>query len=548
MQRLKNILLPLLIILVTQGLHYRWDTTQDKRYTLNESTETLLSTLDQPLKIDIFLTGKLPANYLRLQREITTLVKSMEQHTDQLIVNYIDPFESGDSIDALVGEMTQFGLPPEYILANQTQALEQTVVFPWAMVNYGNKTVRISLLKKVLGDDEQQKINRSIAKLEFNFFEALFKITQKQTKTLAVLTSHGTSDAIKIADLMRSLQGYYQLASFDLKALTNYPNKTLENLKRFPLLIISNPSEPFSESEKYLLDQHLLNGGKQWWAISAVAINRDSLFNSSGSAVALGLSLNMENVFFKYGFRLQKNLVKDLYCAPVVLASGSKQKTQYLPYPWPYYSLAKPSDNDFLSYNAGNVLMSFSSTIDTLKNSLEKTVLVSSSAFSKTQEIPLSIELKKAFEKLNPTDYDQDSQTTGILIKGKFRSAFENRVKPVKIDKEKTAGESKMIVFSSGAIAENQVDRNKPLELGYDKWTNNFYFNKEFVQQSVHYLMGNQSLLSIQNKSVLLPHLDIEKVNNISGTLKTILLIIPILILILLGVVVYYMRSHRFGR
>ena len=148
MQRLKNILLPLLIILVTQGLHYRWDTTQDKRYTLNESTETLLSTLDQPLKIDIFLTGKLPANYLRLQREITTLIKSMEQHTDQLIVNYINPFESGDTIDALVGEMTQFGLPPEYILANQTQALEQTVVFPWAMVNDGNKTVRISLLKK----------------------------------------------------------------------------------------------------------------------------------------------------------------------------------------------------------------------------------------------------------------------------------------------------------------------------------------------------------------------------------------------------------------
>ena len=264
MQKLKNILLPLLLVIVAQRLHYVWDTTLDKRYTLNENTEILLKTLEKPLKIDVFLTGKLPANYLRLQREIKTLIKSMQQHTNQLIVNYIDPFKSEDTTDTLVGEMTQFGLPPEYIVAKQNQAIEQTVVFPWATVNDSNKTLRVPLLKKVLGDDEQQKINRSIAKLEFQFFEAIFKITQNQKKTLAVLTSHGTSEALKIADLMQNLQGYYQLASFDLKALENDPNKTLENLKRFPLLIISNPTQTFSESEKYLLDQHLLNGGKQW--------------------------------------------------------------------------------------------------------------------------------------------------------------------------------------------------------------------------------------------------------------------------------------------
>lgn len=544
----KNLVIPLLLILLAQGLDYRWDMTQDQRFSLNENTKTLLNELKQPLKVDIFLTGKLPSDYLRLQREITTLIKGMEEYTDQLVVSFIDPFEGAESTEALIREMTQFGLLPEYILADQNQALEQTVVFPWAMVNDGNKTLRIPLLEKVLGDDEQQKINRSIAQLEFHFYDAIFKIAQKQKPSLAVLTSHGTSEGVKIADFMNSLQAYYQLASFDLKALKDDPQKTLQNLRRFELLLVSNPAEPFSETEKYLLDQHLIHGGKQWWAINAVAVNRDSLFNSTGMAVAVGRSLNMENAFFKYGFRLQKNLVKDLYCAPVVLASGTDRQTQYLPYPWPYYPLAKPKDKELFGNHAGNVFMSFPSSIDTLKNPLKKKILISSSDFSQTLKTPAGIALKEASEKLNPSQFDQKSQALGVLLEGKFGSAFENRVPPVKLEKVKTTGQSQMIVFSSGTIAENQVDKGSPLELGYDKWTNNFYFNKVFLQQTIHYLMGHQKLLHLQNKTVVLPRLDIQKVKQVSGRLKTALLVIPLMILLLLGGWVYRWRTHRFGR
>ena len=232
-QGFKNLLIPLLLILIVQDIDYRWDMTQDQRYKLSNTTTSLLSSLENPLKIDIFLTGQLPADYLRLQREITTLIKGMEEHTDQLVVSFINPFEGAESTETLVEEMTQYGLAPEYILADQKQAFKQTVVFPWAMINDGSKTLRISLLEKVLGDDEQQKINRSIAQLEFHFYDAFFKITQKQKPSLAVLTSHGTSAAIKIADFMRSLQPYYQLASFDLKALENdqkKPSKTSSDL------------------------------------------------------------------------------------------------------------------------------------------------------------------------------------------------------------------------------------------------------------------------------------------------------------------------------
>ena len=544
----KNLVIPLLMILLSQGIGLRWDMTQDGRFSLNENTKTLLKGLEQPLKIDIFLTGKLPADYHRLEREIITLIKGMEDYTDKLVVSYIDPFKGAASTDELIGEMTQFGMIPEYIVSEQNQAMERTVVFPWAMINDGRKTHRIPLLEKVLGDDEQQKINRSIAQLEFHFFDALYKITQKQKPTIAVLTSHGSSKAIRITDFMRSLQPYYQLASFDLKALEKYPEKTLENIKRFELLLVSNPTESFSEKEKYLLDQHLMHGGKQWWAINTVGVSQDSLFNSAGMTIAVKRTLNMDNAFFKYGFRLQKNLVKDLYCAPVVLATGTDRETQYIPYPWPYYPLAIPKYEKLFGKHSGNVLMPFSSTIDTLKNQLKKTILISSSNFSQTIQTPVSLSLKEASDKLDPNLFDQKSQPLGLLLEGKFSSVFDNRIPPVELKEKKITGKSQMIIFSCGSVAENQLDNGNPLELGYDKWTNNFYSNKVFLQKTIHHLMGNQKLLHLQNKTVFLPQLDFQKVKQISGLLKTALLIIPLLILLALGGWVYRWRTRKFSR
>jgi ABC-2 type transport system permease protein len=543
-----NIFFPLLLVGWAQQWHYRWDATHDQRYTLNQNTTRLLEELSQPLKIDVFLSGTLPSEYLRLQRETRALIRSMEQHTDRLIVSFIDPFEEAESTESLIREMNQFGLPPEYVTAQKNQTVAQSVVFPWAIVNDGNKTLRIPLLEKVLGDDGQEKINRSIAQLEYHYFDALFKITQKQKPTLAVLTSHGCSEAVKIADLMRSLQPYYQLASFDLKALEGEDQKTLENLNRFPLLLISNPTEAFTEKEKFLLDQHLMGGGKQWWAIHPVAINRDSLFNAQGEAMAVARSLNMENAFFKYGIRLQNNLVQDLYCAPVVLASGAESQTQYLPYPWPFYPLAKPFQNDLFGGQMGNVLMPFPSAIDTLKNALQKTVLLGSSNFSQSLATPLNIKLATAAQKLSTADFDQKSQPMGVLLRGIFSSAFENRIHPALIEGVKTSGTSEMVVFSSGSIAENQVDKGNPLELGYDKWTNNFYSNKIFVQQTIHHLMGNEMLLNIKNKSLVLPRLDQEKVEQHSPKIKIILLVLPLLILGGLWMGVRRWRKIQYGQ
>tara|TARA_S200000501_G_scaffold197618_1_gene185964 strand:+ start:728 stop:2383 length:1656 start_codon:yes stop_codon:yes gene_type:complete len=538
---------PLLAATAAQWINIQFDFTQDQRYTLDSSTIEILEKLDRPIKIDVFLNGKLPADYLRLLGEIKGLIQSMEAHSDQILVEYIDPFEGASNSAELIEEMNQYGISPEYILSEKNQALEQMVVFPWAIVNDGNKTFRIPLITNKLSESRQEKLIRSISQIEFKFFDAFFKLNRKQKKTIAVLTSHGTSENKKITDLMKDIQPYYKLASFNLKALENDPIRTLENLMRFKLLVISNPKNAFSKKEKYIMDQHLINGGKQLWMINSVAINRDSLFNPQGNAVASGIELNMSNAFFKYGFRLEKNLVKDLYCAPIVLATGTQNQTQYLPMPWPYYPLAQPG-NHLIGNGVSNLWFKFPSTIDTLKSTAKKIALVETSDFSQKVKVPINIELKEASEKLIPSSFNQPSQILGILISGYLSSAFKNQIKPFKLNNHAEKGESEMIVFSDGTLAENQIDKGNPLELGYDKWTNNLYGNKAFLKNSIHYLMNDHTLLKIRNKYTSLPIFDPESVAQKSNKWRIILLILPLLLLAGIGTIFSRYRKSKYGQ
>ena len=542
-----NLLFPVLLVTLAQWIDFRLDFTQDQRYTLNPSTIEILETLDRPIKIEVFLGGKLPADYLRLLGEIKGLIQSMEAYSNKIFIEYIDPYEDASNSAELINEMNQYGISPEYILSEKNQALEQIVIFPWAIVNDGNKTFRIPLITNKLGDSRQEKINRSIAQIEFKFFDAFFKLNSKQKKKLAVLTSHGTSSNKKITDLMKDLQPYYKLASFDMKALEKDPIKTLENLNMFQLLVISNPKNTFSKEEKYITDQHLINGGKQLWMINPVAINHDSLFNPGGNAVASTIELNMSDIFFKYGFRLEKNLVKDLYCAPIVLATGTQNQTQYLPIPWPYYPLVQPTNHP-IGNGISNLWFKFPSTIDTLKSTAKKTVLVTTSDFSQKVKAPINIQLNEASEKLIPSSFNQPSQTLGILIYGNLLSAFKNRIKPFKLDNHAEQGESEMIIFSDGTLAENQLEKGNPLVLGYDKWTNNFYDNKVFLKNSIHYLMNDHELLRIRNKSISIPIFDLESVSQKSNRWRITILILPLLLIAGIGTIFYKYRKSRYSQ
>ena len=519
---------------------FQIDFTEDKRYTLSEETMNQIQKIKNPLKIDVFLSGNMPSKYLKFRNELDFILNRIKFYNKNISLNYINPLEF-EKTDDTVNEMIQFGLPPEIVRENKNGNIKQSLIFPWLVINYGEKSEKILLLQKQLGDKEDEKIFRSLEQLEYKILDGLHKVILKEKKNIAILTSHETTNNIKIADLLQNLKPYYNLGSFDLKNKDVTPKKTLENLKKFDLLVISNPKNSFSQKEKYIIDQFSLSGGKLLWMINGVTINRDSLFNNYGRAYSVGKELNLDDYFFNLGIRIQKKLVKDLYCAPIVLANGQENDTQYIPYPWPYNPLSEP-ENFVIGKDLGPVLFQFASPIDTLENQLTKTLLIKSSNFTKTSKTPSVIELTEATKEIKPNEFKNISKDFGYLIKGRQKSLFTNRIKPFNLKNEINYGLVKLIIFSDGNIAENQIDKGFPLSLGYDKWTNNYYSNKDLIINSIHYLVNNNERLLLRDKNLKVNTLDKIKIKKYGSFWKWFMLIIPLLIGLISGFVIQFLR------
>tara|TARA_A100001011_G_C14321603_1_gene851023 strand:- start:10131 stop:11783 length:1653 start_codon:yes stop_codon:yes gene_type:complete len=547
MQQIKKPLLIVLFVIIvmnlSRDLFLQFDLTQDKRYSLSETTLLEINRLDKPLRIDIFLSGDLPVNYLRFRNELDALVSQLMYNSDKIVVKYIDPFEGRNSKD-VIQEMKKYGMDPELVIENKNGNRMESLIFPWMMVNYNNKSELIPLLINQLGETENEKITRSLQQMEYNIMDGIYRVRNSQKKNLAILTSHNTSKNIKIVDLLQNLKPYYNLAAFDLKIPEITPEQILKNLNRFDALIISNPNEAFSQTEKYIFDQYDLQGGKILWMVNGMSIDRDSLFNKMGKAYSLNNELNLDDYFFHNGIRIQKTLIQDIYCAPIVLARNNDNNAQYIPYPWVYYPLSEP-EKTLIGRDIGPVLTQFVSSIDTISNSLSKTMLIKSSKFTKTPLAPTLIELNQATKKIYPSEFNETSKAMGYLIQGKQKSLFKNRIKPFKNKNHLEFGKTEIIIFSDGNISENQVDKGSPLTLGYDKWTNNFYANRILIMNSIHFLTGNENRLALRDKSWKFAILDNQKIKLNGMYIKWLMLLTPIILILGSGMLNQLLRSKH---
>lgn len=547
-RKFRSYRVPLVIILTLASIGFwapiQLDLTADQRYSLSSVAKEELNQLDVAIQVDVFLAGKLPPEFQRLRIELETLLNNMSRVNNRLLVSFIDPFDSDQKRDNILQEMQGFGLIPETVIAGKNQSIDQTVVFPWAVLSDGSRSVRVQLWQKNMGDSPRDKLFRSLSQLEYQLLDGIKRLTLKEKQSLAVLTSHNTSQAAQIADLLQSLKPYYNLASFDLKALAEDPNKTLENLRRFDLLFVSNPQSPFTNSEKFILDQYQINGGSTLWTIDALALDRDSLFNTTGRAVTFPKSLDIEDLFFKQGLRITNGLLADLYCAPIVMAQGQREQTQYVPFPWPYYPIPATNEKNVITKGLGNVLFQFTTPIDTLPNKLKKSVLVTSSPMNKILGVPVLISLEEATKKINPENYQGIQYPLGVLVEGNFESLYKNRIAPFPVVKQKNEGRSKTVLIADGNFAENQLDKGQPLRLGYDKWTNNFYQNKRFLQNIIHYLMGNESMVNIRTKPIEIALLDSQKINEKETIIPFLAVVLPLLIMSVLAVFLKALRRR----
>ena len=533
-------------------INLQWDLTLDQRYTLSENTVEIVEGVKQPIIIDVMLGGNLPANYQRLRTELTVLLKQVNHQNEFVQYNFVDPFEGVENKEGLIEELYRFGLAPEIEIDQESQSTEQTIVVPWMILNIQDntslesKSIRVPLLQKNLGDTPEQRVEQSIQQLEYNLTDGLHRLFLKNKKSIAVVSSHRGSSDLQLASLLQSLTPYYRLASFDLKAFPAQPAKTLENLNRFDLLFIANPTEQFTNQEKFMLDQYTQQGGNSLYLIDPITIARDSLFSIQGDAVAFPTDLGLEELFFKYGVRLNRDIVTDLFSAPIVLAQGENASSEYRPYPWVYHPLVEPTPDHPIGSAVGNVLQQFVSSIDTLKNQVNKTVLLTSSKRSKLRKPPFVIALEEATKPLKPSLFDEESKITGVLLEGSFPSLFQNRISPFEWDKITDTRTAKIAIFSDGNMAENQLDKGNPLELGYDKWTNNLYANKQFLQNTVHYLMGEDKRLILRSKEIRLAFLDQTLVREEKQRLQTKVFALPLALLAFVGFICGVLRRKAY--
>ncbi|WP_426484986.1 gliding motility-associated ABC transporter substrate-binding protein GldG [Flavobacterium sp. 2] len=544
----------ILIVLNVLGtlFFHRFDLTKDKRYTLSETSLNIVKQIKNPLSIKIYMQGELPADFRRLQQETKQLLEEFQAYNSNIVFEFVNPMENEDESMEIVKSLYQKGLTPVNITVDDKGKQSQAMVFPWAIAVYDNKEVNIPLLKNIMGANTEQKVKGSIQHLEYSIADAINKITKAKQKKVAYIKGNGELNEVHVANLLRQIKESYYIGPFTLDSVAKDPNGTLNALKKYDLAIIAKPTQTFSDEEKEVLDQFVMNGGKTIWLIDQVAADMDSLYNQSGATLAYPRDLNLNDMFFKYGFRINPDLVKDEQGSPLKLATGEQgSATQYQNFIWKFAPIVIPTSQHPIVKNLGGIKFDFANQIDTLKNGIKKTVLLQSSQYSKKIGSPTEINLNIVTEKTSPQDYlNKGNLPLAVLLEGSFHSAFQNRVLPFKESSFQAQGKpNKMIVIADGDLTRNQLDKNMmPVELGYDQRTGNLYDNKDFMMNCINYLLDDTGLINIRSKDVELPLLDKDKVYENYTVTQFITIGLPILILLVFGLAFTFIRKRKYSK
>ena len=547
-----------IVFLVLIGIHFlshfffkRFDLTQDQRYTLSETTLNIIKTVDSPLYIDVYLEGNFPAEFKRLQNETKQLLEEFSAYNSNIVFQFKNPIEKEEMRVEVMKQFYERGMQPLSITVEDKGKQSQEVVFPWAQATYGDKFTKVSLLKNLMGASTEEKVISSVQHLEFGFAEAINKISKEKQKKIAVIKGNGELHDAFIADFVKTVRESYYIGTFTLDSVATQPTQSLAALKKYDLAVIAKPTEAFTESEKQVLDQFIVNGGKTIWLVDAVAANMDSMYNESGTILAAQRELNLTDMFFKYGVRMNPVLVKDEYATPIKIATGNQgSETQFQEYTWKFAPFIYPTSTNPIVKNMEGIKFEFASPIELLKNDIKKTVLLSSSEYSKTVGTPTPISLDMVTEETTPEEYEgKGLLPVAVLLEGKFKSAYQNRVLPFEDNTYQVAGkDNKMIVISDGDVIKNQLDKGAPMELGFDKWTNQLYGNKDFLLNCVNYLLDDNGLINIRSKDVDLPLLNKEEVYKNYTTAQMITVGLPIVLLAIFGFLFTFLRKRKYSR
>jgi ABC-2 type transport system permease protein len=555
LQLITTLAIILLINYIGSFLFTRIDLTEEKRYSLAPETRQIIRNLDDVIYVRVYLDGELPMGFTRLKTAINELLDEFRAYAPRNIqYEFIDPSADPDTRirNNVFAQLYDAGLQPTNAQVRQKDgSVSQKIVFPGAILTYREVDIPINLLKNNPGLSGEVNLHQSIQALEYEFVSMIRNISSETIERVAFLEGHGELDAYHVGDITKGLANFYQV---DRGAI----NGRLGLLDPYSAVIIAKPVERFPEEDKFVIDQYIMNGGKVLWLIDPVKVSMDSLF--MGNTVAFYESLNLEDQLFRYGIRLNPNLVKDIQCNVIPVNKGvlGGQDNWQLS-PWFYYPILSPGNDHLITRSLNMILINYGSVIDTVgeDSGVRKTVLLKTSPYSQQVSVPLYISLRETDARPAESEFNRSHLPLGVLLEGEFESVFSNRSVPENVSGEPVSIRekslpTKMIVVADGDIIQNEVtdspDGPSIAPLGFDRFTNQTFGNREFLLNAINYLTDETSLMRLRGRELRLRMLDRQKTADEATKWKLINTLVPVLMVILFGILTWFERRRKYSR
>lgn len=545
-----SILIIVLLNFVASFVFHRFDLTTEKRYTLSPATKKLLSTIDETVYVKVYLDGDFPAGFKRLRNETKEMLDEFRAYSNNNIeYEFINPSENPDKAqqNELYKQLYDRGLQPTPLEIKDDNGTTEQVIWPGALVSYKGHETPWNLLKTQMGTSSEGQLNNSIQALEYEFASCLRNLGRTNNSEIGFIEGHGELDTLQVDDIKNALGQFYGLKRVKI-------NGQLDALEGLTAIVIAKPDTTFSKEDKFVIDQFIMNGGKVLWCIDELETRVDSLART-GRTIAAAYNLGIDDMLFRYGARINPNMVLDMQSSalPVNIAyRGQQPKIEMKP--WIYSPVVMPVSNHPIVKNLDVIKFDFCSSIDFVEApGIQQTVLLTTSKNSKTINAPVRVDMRIMQFQQDEAQFKNPRQPVAVLLEGEFESVFKNRAFPAEFLKEykfkKKSPKTKMIVISDGDVIKNdyQTSTRKPYPLGYDKYTQQTFGNKNFILNCINYLCDDSGLISVRARELTLRLLDKKKIKTERLKWQIINVCVPLVMVFVFGLIYFVRRKRKYG-
>lgn len=559
------IVIAILLNIMGQFLFGRIDLTAEKRYTLSKSTKEMLKKVDEPVLFRIYLEGNsLPGEYQRLQNETREMLNQFRAYNKNVEYEFVDvspsSFESQGEAQAFYKTLAQNNIQPASVQTQTKDGVIQQVLIPAASVNYKGRETYVQLMHSQLYMSEAEAMNNSIQDLEYVLSNAIRNLSRALKPKIGFLLGHGELERGAVYDIQMSLTENYRMENVylegNINALTgrnrSSKDSTMTFFNKFDVLVIAKPVQPFTDQELYLIDQYVMYGGHILWLVDGIDASMDSL-QDKDQAIAIRYPTNLDEMFFNYGVRINPDVIMDVRCRPIPMVVGQVGNKPQIKYcPWYYFPEIIPISQHPIVRNLDLIKTDFVSSIDLIENNIQKTILLTSSDYSRVKNAPAIIDLAESKMELDQRQFNKSRLPVAVLMEGNFRSMWRSRLAPSfteipEMGYRDTGDYTSMIVISDGDMIKNRFsyEEGSSYPLGYDNYTQTMYANKQFLMNCIDYLAGNEESLATRSRDIKLRKLNAMKVKE-QGTLYAwINLLIPVAMVLIGGAIYLVIRKHN---